>query len=241
MLAATADALAAPGSSVLILGVTPETVQINWPAASLVAVDASPSIIESMWRPNPRIPSRVVRAHWQDMPLDDASVDAAVGDGSFNALSDFDDLPAVLRELHRVLKPGGILAIRCFVKRPPMPSIDEIGAAALRGEFPHSAAFRMPFTLSMAGEGTLVKLAELHGEFQRLFPDRDHLARVTGWSRTDIDRADCDDGSEMRLNFPTLDQLAESVAPWFEIQGTSFGTYTQSQYCPTVAMRRRDI
>jgi len=236
-----APALSAPDATVLVLGVTPEVVQAGWPgAAALVAVDASPTIIDSMWRPNPRIASRAICAWWQDMPLADASIDAAAGDGSFNALADFADLPAVLREVHRVLRPAGTLLVRCFVRPNSAESLDDVAAAVLRGEFPHVAAFRMRLTFALAAEGPVVRLADVLAAFNRMFPDRDHLSRATGWPRPQIDMFDVDKGTEIRLNFPTLDQLGDAVAPWFDLRGTSRGTYTQAQHCPTLHLVRRD-
>lgn len=89
---------------IAILGVTPELVRLPWPpTAVLKAFDHSADMIARLWQPHPQVSSSVHQADWRALPLDDATVDAAVGDGSLNALPGLEECAEVLKELHRVL------------------------------------------------------------------------------------------------------------------------------------------
>jgi len=75
----------------------------------VVAVDGSPTLLGHARDSDPA--GRYVLADASALPLSDDSVDLAV---AYNSLMDFDDMPAALRELARVLEPGAPLCV-CVV------------------------------------------------------------------------------------------------------------------------------
>lgn len=225
--------------NILVLGMTRQLVQHDWPpGASVTAIDASPSIVASVWQPHPVLPSRAVCAPWQDTPFEDGEFDLVAGDGSLNSLAALDDYPRVLAETARILAPRQCFVMRCFVRPEIIESPDDVLARARDGAFPTTAAFRFRFCLALAAGDGGVALSDLYAAFSRLVPDRDDLARATGWPRADIDRVDVDAASKVRFTFPTQAQFAEVCAPHFRIERMARGTYTQSEQCPTILFRR---
>lgn len=223
---------------ILILGVTPEIVQLDWPpGAHIVGIDSSPAMIASLWPGDVSAPSHVACARWQQMPFKDAAFDAVVGDGSLNALSSLEEYGKVLGEVSRVLKPEGVLVLRCFVKPPQVETPERVLSRAMEGEFPTTAAFRLRFAFALTDADGSIGLAALHDAFNALVPDRDALARVTGWPRQDIDRVDTDRESRVRLTFPTQSHLISLSERIFRVEGSARGTYTQAEHCPTFLFR----
>jgi len=224
---------------VLVLGVTPEIIQLDWPNTThIVAIDSSPGMIASTWRPHPTARSSVVCARWQETPLMDAAFDAVVGDGSLNALPDLNQYRKVFEQASRVLRPGGLLVLRCFLRPDSIILPAQVVSSAVSGAFPTTSAFRLRFAFSLTGSDGSVGLAHLRESFNALVPDRDGLAHATGWPREDIDKVDIDKDSQVRLTFPTQSELTSLSEPIFEIERLEHGTYTQSEYCPTVLFRR---
>jgi SAM-dependent methyltransferase len=72
----------------------------------IVALDSSPSLVAAAREFDPSMDIRLADA--AALPLEDASVDLAV---AFMSLQDVDEMPAVLREVARVLEPGGRLCV----------------------------------------------------------------------------------------------------------------------------------
>ena len=68
----------------------------------VVGIDASPSLVAAARASDPATDIRVANA--AALPLDDASVDLAI---AFMSLQDVDDMPGAVREIARVLVPGG--------------------------------------------------------------------------------------------------------------------------------------
>jgi SAM-dependent methyltransferase len=226
--------------TVLILGVTPEIVQLDWPAsANLVAVDSSASMIASTWQPHPLCSSRVICAGWDVMPLDTGSIDVAAGDGSLNALPTFDLYRPVLGEIARVLRPGGVLVLRCFLKPKQPESPAAVVKAAFAGEIATTADFRMRFLMALAGQGNSVALATVPVAFDALVPDRDQIVAATGWPRAHVDLVDIDIDSNIGLTFPTEAEMRDRAEPLFEISAPRHGNYALSNLCPTMVLRRR--
>ncbi len=225
--------------TVLVLGVTPRLVHMDWPAGTeIVAVDSSPGMIASTFQPHPNLASRAICAPWSDIPIDDASMDTIVGDGSLNSLSALADYAGVFGEAARILKATGVLALRCFVRPDDVEAPEDVVTRARDGAFPTTAGFRFRLCLALARDDGSVELGRLHATFNRLVPDRDALSRITGWPRADIDRVDVDTGSKVRFTFPTQVQFAQLCAPHFHIERMEHGSYTQSEQCPTILFSR---
>ena len=68
----------------------------------VIAIDASPSLAAAARNADPAMDIRLADA--AALPLDDASADLAI---AFMSLQDVDDMPAAVREIARVLEPGG--------------------------------------------------------------------------------------------------------------------------------------
>lgn len=169
LIEATRDALAGVRPTLLVLGTTPETVRLGWPdATELIAVDFSVDMIAMDWQPHPS--SNMVQARWQQMPLGDGSVDAAVGDASLNALPDFDHYAAVLSEVARVLKPGGVLAVRMFLRGEQAETCEQVVDQAAQGAFANGVPFRLRFAMAAAGPAGLLELAQLPPPSTRSWP-----------------------------------------------------------------------
>lgn len=76
--------------------------------ADVDAVDPSEKmLVQARRRPHPRV--RFRRAPGEKLPLDDGSIDVVFISMSFHH---FNDRPATLREVHRVLRPGGSVCMR---------------------------------------------------------------------------------------------------------------------------------
>jgi SAM-dependent methyltransferase len=68
----------------------------------VIAIDSSPSLVAAARDADPAMDIRLADA--AALPLDDATADLAV---AFMSLQDVDDMPAAVREIARVLEPGG--------------------------------------------------------------------------------------------------------------------------------------
>ncbi|MGW0803701.1 class I SAM-dependent methyltransferase [Nonomuraea sp. NPDC002799] len=130
--------------------------------ARVTAVDADPDMLELVARRHPHASIR--RAALPELPFEDAAFDAIAGNFVINHVQD----PAeALRELHRVLRPGGAIALTWW-KADEMTATnvfaDAIAAAGVPYEPPvrpfaaHSAPDRFIGLLTTAGfEGAAVQ------------------------------------------------------------------------------------
>jgi hypothetical protein len=128
------------------------------------------------------------------------------------------------------------LVLRMFIRPDGMEPPERVMAAARDGAYPTTAAFRLRFAMSLAGDDGMVALAKMHEVFDALVSDRDELSRATGWPRADIDRIDVDRDSKVRFTFPTLARL-EALCEGFAIERMARGTYTQAAECPAILFR----
>lgn len=117
------------------------------PAGSVVGLDANPQMLAVARRKPGRIEWRDGKA--EALPLADASFDAVV---SQFGLMFFEDKPQALREMLRVLRPGGGLAVAVCDALENSPGYDAL-ALLLDRLFGEQVgdAFRAPFGLGDAG------------------------------------------------------------------------------------------
>lgn len=241
MVELAAPALTHAEPHVAVLGVTPELVQLPWPGATRVtAVDSSARMIATVWRPHPARPSAAIRGRWQEMPLRARCLDAAVGDGSLNALESTGIYDAVLGEIARSLKPSGRLILRCFVRPDQNETVDEVLAATMAGKISSFHAFKWRLAMAISVDRDFqLPVKRIHAAFCELFPDRSQLAGATDWSEGTIGTIDVYASADICFTFPDLRTMLHHASRWFELIAVKYGTYELSERCPTLCLALR--
>jgi hypothetical protein len=220
---------------VLLLGVTRDYAELG---DDLTAVDFCREQIANVWigdRPG----RRAILADWREMDFQPGSFTSAVGDGSLSTLIWPDDYRRVLARVAAALVPGGLLVMRCFMAPDQPETVEQVIDAILSRRAPSFFGARWRLGMALAGSGN-VAVAAIHEAFERAFPDRDALARTTGWSRATIDLIDAYRGSDLVYSFLTRRDLLETVADSFaNARFVSSGDYPRADRYPLLVAERQ--
>ncbi len=235
VVAAFRRALGAGVDKILLLGVTPELADI---AADVTAVDNSQPMIDYIW-PGDTTHRRARRGDWFSLDVAAGTFDAAVGDGVLNFPRYPDGTRALLSEIGRVLHPGGRFVCWLFAAPDEAETLKRIRDDALRGAIGnfHALKWRIAMAVVRASGDPNIPVQTIRDTFMRVFPDRDELARVTGWARADIDTIDVYQGSAEIYAFPTRGQFLEAVPEAFAPGSlVDAGTYPLAERCPLMVL-----
>lgn len=137
----------------LLLGVTPDIASMRWPQGTfLVAVDWSRGMFSRHWpTQGPALRAAAVRGDWRELPLSSASCDFAVGDGCYTVVGNLEEIARLNSELHRVLRPAGMLCLRCFCRPDKPESVERLFDELFAGRMQNLDLFR--WLLAMAVHG----------------------------------------------------------------------------------------
>lgn len=225
----------------LILGVTPELYEeVADRSADVLAVDASPEMIAHVW-PGP--PERARRGDWRALGIPDASRELVLCDGGLMLLDHPSGQRALVRELARVLVPGGVFLLRLYLPATTPENPAEILADLRAGKFGSSNAFRFKLCAAMQRspeEG--VALADVWRAVHAAAPDPDELSRLTGWPREHQKMIDVFRDNPARFHYvalPRFRELFERDPGDFELLRLHYGAYELSERCPIAVLRRR--
>jgi SAM-dependent methyltransferase len=230
-------AVAASGRPVrgLVLGVTPELIGMHWPAGSRVtAVDSSAVMIAKAVG----APATFVRADWRALPLAEASVDLAVGDGSISCLSFPREYEQVADELARALVPGGQLVLRLFASPPIRETVADVVGALAAGAIGSMHVLKWRVAMAVA-DGHDIPLAEIGRVFEDVIPDPAAFAAASGWPIELVESVKHYKRASIVLSFPTADEALEALAPRFALVSRHTPGYELGERCPTVVLTRR--
>lgn len=95
--------------------------QLERAAESVVAVDASERVLTAARRRYPRLDAHV--ADVRELPFVDSSFDAVVSNSTLDHFESLDEVSVGLRELVRVLEPGGTLIVTLDNLRHPLVAL----------------------------------------------------------------------------------------------------------------------
>ena len=150
---------------------------------SVVGLDANDGMLEVAARRAPEVSWREGRA--EELPFEDGTFDAVV---SQFGLMFFDDRPRAIREMNRVLRPGGRLAVAVWDSLEHSPGYAAV-AALLERLFGSTGAeaIRMPFVL---GDLTLLQAIFTAAGVQaveiRTVPGDSRFPSIHAWMETEI-------------------------------------------------------
>lgn len=232
----------AGGLDALLLGVTPSTATLRWPDATrLLALDWSAAMIRRLWpAPGLRVPAAVARGDWRQMPLASARLDLVIGDGCYAALASFADCVAVDTEVCRVLRPGGLYCMRCFLRPPGPEPLEGLLADLQAGRISEFELFIWRLAMALHGdEGEGVSTDRVWNVWRSLVPEPRPLFERLGWSAQAYDNMAQWGHLRTAIPFPTLAEVTRWTAPAFEFLECSYGDYEMGDRCARLVLRKR--
>ena len=220
-----------PGRT-LLLGVTPE---LAGHSNNLIALDNNAAMISALWSGDEE-GHHAVLGDWLDMPFESQYFDTVIGDGSTVLLSYSNQYEQMFRQIGRVIKPGGKVSIRFFLRPAKGETCEQVCNEALSGRIKRFHAFKWRLSMAVAAEGGSpdMNVSDTFAAFTRLLPDRNRLAEATGWAMEEIATIDLYHGSAARYSYPTLSELRQKIPPEFVEDSIECGTYELAECCPTM-------
>ena len=222
---------------VLLLGVTPELADAF---DEVKAIDKNPAMIDKVW-PGDSRNKKAIAGDWLEMGGPGNLYSAVVGDGSLNNIAFPGEIAPLLARVIDLLLPGGRFACRLF-ERPDAPLTWRDLAAA--GTYPATVnfhAFKWQLAMRIAAdEGANIPVTSILQRFEDLFPDRDKLSEMTGWSRRAIGTIDIYRGSPVIYSFPSRAEFLSCIPA--EASNAAFlvcGDYDLAACCPILTFEKR--
>ncbi len=113
-------------------------------AERVVGIDVSPSVLAAAQSRYPELETH--RADVRDLPFESATFAAVLSNSTLDHFDSPDDIERALRELHRVLVPGGLLLVTLDNAENPL--------VALRNALPYGFLSRLDLVVYRAGSTT---------------------------------------------------------------------------------------
>jgi SAM-dependent methyltransferase len=230
-------AVAGDEGTVLVLGVTPEIVGAF---SRVVAVDHNPGMIASLW-PGNTPTKQAFCQEWSTLRQDGPrGISAIIGDGSLNAFSTLPVMKAALQGFYEILEPGGHFLCRMF-ERPAIAwqrqDLEQTMQAPSDLNF---HAFKWMLAMYLCEQiGASIPVSLIRQEFNRICPDRNALARSTGWSLESINTIDVYEGSLEKYIFPNRSEIMACLPDTVrDVNFYSVGGYPLADCCPILSFRK---
>lgn len=225
----------------LLLGVTPEIADIVWePPLQLLAIDQSAGMIQGVW-PGDTSGRQARVGDWLTLaPPSDDGFDLVVGDGVLS-LFEYPTGYAVLgAALGRLLRPGGLLALRLFCRAEPNETVSDVMQALWASRIGNFHAFKWRLAMALQGDATRgVRLADIWSCFVEQAGSVRALAERTGFPEPEVSTIEGYRGVQDCYSFSTEREVVEVLAPHFELLETWRGSYELGERCPHLTLRRR--
>jgi hypothetical protein len=223
-------AIAGYEKRVLLLGVTAELADVG---ETTVAVDLSRKMIANAW-PGDTEKRKALHGNWLDMPLQTREFSAAIGDGVLAGIG-LAEHATFFSQLARLLLPGARIAIRLYETPEPGETVAEVCTRTMNGKIAgfHAFKWRLAMALAAEAQNPAVSVSHIHQTFQREFPDRQALSRMTDWGLEEIAEIDAYDSKPMIYQFITRRELLAHLPKEFcNPRFAPSGDYELAERCP---------
>lgn len=223
----------------LLLGATPEVASMRWPEGTFVmGMDISLPMAKMVWPGDVPGSRGIVCGNWLDTPRRDQSCDAVIGDGSVNCLKYPEGFEALARTVARVLRPNGLLVLRCYLQSPVRETAEAVYGAALSGSISSFHAFKL--RLLMALQTNLhkgVAVDDVYRSWVKRKIRLQALPKGPGWELPAIKTIDFYKDSTTVYAFPTIAELRRALLPCLEEVTQLTPTHDMADRCPLLVFR----
>lgn len=221
---------------VMMMGVTPELYDAF---DFIVAFDRDQAMIDRVW-PGDTKKKGVVKCDWMNIELVPNEWQAIVGDCALPMLGDLELMKEFQKRCMTWLQPGGVFVQR-LLERPATPYTrdDLLRIASAPAEI-NFHAFKWMLCMVLAEEsGYVVKDTDRLVLFNTLFPDRDALCAVTGWTREAVDTMDLYIDGTYSVAFCNRREYYNTIpADAIEIQFVYQNNYDLAENCPIMSWKK---
>ena len=225
----------------VLLGVTPEIASMQWPGGTrLLAIDRSQGMIDHIWPKHPFAGATVISGEWTKMPVVAGSRDIVTSDGCFSQLSYPEGYDTLVQELRRVLKPGGLFAMRAFVRLEPSESVPALLAELNAGKIRNFHVFKWRLNMALQSDiAAGVRLRDIWDAFMDNFGDPATFAAQHDWPFETVETIHAYHEADARYTYPTLAELREKLSACFSEVACVYPTYEMAERCPTLLFAAR--
>ncbi len=212
---------------VLLCGVTPEIVEMQWPTGTrLWAVEKSRVMIEEVWPVKNSKTKQPLQAEWTRLPFAADSFDIVIGDGCLTSLEYPRHQLVFLESLKNVMRSNSLLIMRFFVQKDEPESPAAVFGDLIAGGIESFHAFKWRLAMSLqtsAREGVRV---------DKIWDAWNEAGVSTDWPSQTVETIDTYRGSDHRLTFTTMHEIRDLHSPFFEERAYIEPEYELGERCP---------
>jgi len=229
-----------PRSRILMTGLTPEIQCISRPADStLFAADSSWAMISVLGQKDRGALAEVTCCHWLSMPFLPSSFDLVIGDGCHNLLPCPGQYHRLHRELRALLRPGGRMLFRFFIRKNSRETIDDVLNDLNAGRIGNFHVFKWRLLQALHDDNEGVLLGQVWDVWDKLGLTPSQLSKRHGWPEEEVLTIDSYHGKDIRYWLPNKSELEELLAADSRVLSITQGHYELAELCPVVLFEPR--
>jgi SAM-dependent methyltransferase len=231
------------GIHALVLGISPEIVDMTWPAQTrLTVVDNSEAMARAFWPSDSVERRQLVQADWMNLPFESRQFDAVIGDGVFNVLSYPEGYQHFAQILSCNLKPDGLFLTRVQTQFEPKENPEDISARYLSGQITDYHELRFRFITAMQPDvyqGVFSSKEIIDSHLAKFGISLSELYRTTGYDPPPMEGGHSASAGAppMKATYPTQNEFLISMREHFQVMELSYGNHPLGHQCPIFAFR----
>ena len=223
----------------LILGVTPEYCNLNWPEGSDIrATDNNTGMIEHVW---PGKKSQVKKASWTEMDWPKDYFNIAMCDGGLQLLDYPSSQEQLVNKLASIVKKEGIIVLRLFSLPRKQEKPAKVIQDLLSGRITSMNCLKIKLGTAMqdnSEEG--VSLDAIWHYLHEQTGDWATLSKMLNWPLDHITAIDAYKGKSTRYHFMSLPDVTTLFCSTkkFSLEKIVHPTYNMGEQCPILFFKK---
>lgn len=222
--------------TILLLGVTPEIVNIHWPKDTrLFTIDKNMAMITSILpRSTQSITPLPIVADWLNLPLKPSTFDVVMGDGCYNLLS-FSDYDHLTHAIKSLLKKNGVFIFRFFLRPELKESLETLQLEIANQRIDNFSAFKLRLLMALHDDLKGICLKTVWDCWNQHFkPLLITYKQQLGWSDDTVNVIHNYKDLDIFYTFPTLAETKNHLRKYLNEQEIFKPSYTLGMNCQTL-------